>query len=154
MWLKEFFVGEIRRENILCLRNFCRMNFAKELEKALAYEANRHLTALRSGSEVEHETMLWDPARGEARPMRGKEEVHDYRYFPEPDLPTLEVPEETVERLARGLPSCPGRRSSGSSMTTDCPATTRDFSARRAPWPICSRPSHGRCRMQRRHRTG
>jgi aspartyl-tRNA(Asn)/glutamyl-tRNA(Gln) amidotransferase subunit B len=86
------------------------MNSFSQLEKALAYEATRHLNLLRSGGQVEHETMLWDPVRGEARPMRGKEEVHDYRYFPEPDLPTLEIPETTVDRLGGCLPEMPWQK--------------------------------------------
>jgi len=83
------------------------MNSFSQLEKALTYEAARHITILESGGRVQHQTMLWDPARGEARPMRGKEEVHDYRYFPEPDLPTLEVAEGTVARAAEQIPELP-----------------------------------------------
>ncbi|UCC75083.1 MAG: Asp-tRNA(Asn)/Glu-tRNA(Gln) amidotransferase subunit GatB [Gemmatimonadota bacterium] len=83
------------------------MNSFSQLEKALGFEAARHVSVLQSGGVVEHQTMLWDPLRGEARPMRGKEEVHDYRYFPEPDLPTLEVSDELVEELAGRLPEMP-----------------------------------------------
>lgn len=86
------------------------MNSFSQLEKALAYEAARHVSLLQSGDQVEHQTMLWDPVRSEARPMRGKEEVHDYRYFPEPDLPTLVVSQETVDRLAAGLPELPWQK--------------------------------------------
>jgi len=83
------------------------MNSFSQLEKALTYEAARHITILESGGRVEHQTMLWDPGRGEARPMRGKEEVHDYRYFAEPDLPSLEVAEETVAWAAEQIPELP-----------------------------------------------
>jgi aspartyl-tRNA(Asn)/glutamyl-tRNA(Gln) amidotransferase subunit B len=86
------------------------MNSFSQLEKALTYEAARHLSILRSGDQVEHQTMLWDAVRSEARPMRGKEEEHDYRYFPEPDLPTLVVPEETVARLGVDLPELPWQK--------------------------------------------
>jgi aspartyl-tRNA(Asn)/glutamyl-tRNA(Gln) amidotransferase subunit B len=86
------------------------MNSFSQLERALAHEAARHLTLVGSGGQVEHETMLWDPARGETRPMRGKEEVHDYRYFPEPDLPQLEIPEDTVQRIGRSLPEMPWQK--------------------------------------------
>jgi len=51
--------------------------------------------------------MLWDPARNEARPMRGKEEVHDYRYFPEPDIPTLDLGANAGSRAAERLPELP-----------------------------------------------
>jgi aspartyl-tRNA(Asn)/glutamyl-tRNA(Gln) amidotransferase subunit B len=86
------------------------LNSFSQLEKALTYEATRHLSLQRSGGRVEHETMLWDPMRGETRPMRGKEEVHDYRYFPEPDLPRLEVPEEAIQQIGRGLPEMPWQK--------------------------------------------
>jgi aspartyl-tRNA(Asn)/glutamyl-tRNA(Gln) amidotransferase subunit B len=83
------------------------MNSFSQLEKALRYEAERHVAIVDSGGEVDHQTMLWDPGRDEARPMRGKEEVHDYRYFPEPDLPTLEVSEAMIAALERRLPELP-----------------------------------------------
>lgn len=83
------------------------MNSFSQLEKALTYEAARHIRIFESGGTVEHQTMQWDSARGEARPMRGKEEVHDYRYFPEPDLPTLELSEGTVAWAADRIPELP-----------------------------------------------
>jgi aspartyl-tRNA(Asn)/glutamyl-tRNA(Gln) amidotransferase subunit B len=83
------------------------MNSFSQLEKALLYEAERHVATIASGGQVEHQTMLWDPARNEARPMRGKEEVHDYRYFPEPDLPALQISEQTVERIDAQIPELP-----------------------------------------------
>ncbi len=86
------------------------MNSFSQLEKALEYEAARHIGILESGGTVVHQTMLWDPSRGETRPMRGKEEVHDYRYFPDPDLPVLEVLEEKIEQLRRALPELPQQK--------------------------------------------
>jgi aspartyl-tRNA(Asn)/glutamyl-tRNA(Gln) amidotransferase subunit B len=86
------------------------MNSFSQLEKALRYEAKRHITIVEADGRVEHETMLWDPGRDEARPMRGKEEVHDYRYFPEPDLPTLEVSEALIAALERRLPELPWQK--------------------------------------------
>jgi aspartyl-tRNA(Asn)/glutamyl-tRNA(Gln) amidotransferase subunit B len=83
------------------------MNSFSQLEKALQYEADRHIAIVESGSVVEPETMLWDAARDEARPMRGKEEVHDYRYFPEPDLPALEVSEAAIAAIQSSLPELP-----------------------------------------------
>jgi aspartyl-tRNA(Asn)/glutamyl-tRNA(Gln) amidotransferase subunit B len=83
------------------------MNSFSQLEKALEFESDRHAGLLGAGEAVQHQTMLWDPGRGETRPMRGKEEVHDYRYFPEPDLPSLEVTEEAIERLKGRLPELP-----------------------------------------------
>ncbi len=87
------------------------MNSFSQLEKALEYEANRHAELRAAGAAVEHETMLWDPTRNETRHMRGKEEVHDYRYFPEPDLPRLEVSEELIGWLRDRLPELPWQKS-------------------------------------------
>ena len=83
------------------------MNSFSQLEKALRFEASRHVAVLASGGLVEHQTVLWDSTRGEAWPMRGKEEVHDYRYFPEPDLPILELGDGTLARAADALPEMP-----------------------------------------------
>ena len=65
------------------------MNSFSNVERALNFEIERQVALLESGGRVEPETLLWDADRGEARPMRSKEESHDYRYFPEPDLPPL-----------------------------------------------------------------
>ncbi len=86
------------------------MNSFSQLEKALEFEAERHIAILGSGGSVEHQTMLWDAMRGEARPMRGKEEAHDYRYFSEPDLPPLAVGDEDVARIAGELPELPWQK--------------------------------------------
>ena len=83
------------------------LNSFSQLEKALEFEASRHVAVLESGGVIEHQTMLWDPERGEARPMRSKEEVHDYRYFPEPDLPILELGDDALARAAGALPEMP-----------------------------------------------
>jgi aspartyl-tRNA(Asn)/glutamyl-tRNA(Gln) amidotransferase subunit B len=88
------------------------MNSFSQLEKALEFEASRQASVLRSGGTIEHQTMLWDPARGETRPMRGKEEVHDYRYFPEPDLPILELGDGALALAAGALPEMPQERMS------------------------------------------
>jgi aspartyl-tRNA(Asn)/glutamyl-tRNA(Gln) amidotransferase subunit B len=84
------------------------MNSFSQLEKALEFEAARHVAVLESGGAIERETVLWDPVRNEARPMRSKEEEHDYRYFREPDLPPLEVGAAVVTRLRARLPELPG----------------------------------------------
>ncbi len=86
------------------------MNSFRFLRQAIEYEARRQVEVLASGGTVEQETRLFDPQRGETRPMRSKEEAHDYRYFPEPDLPPLAVPDELVERMRRALPELPAAR--------------------------------------------
>jgi aspartyl-tRNA(Asn)/glutamyl-tRNA(Gln) amidotransferase subunit B len=86
------------------------MNSFANVERAIAYEVERHSALLRTGSAVIHETLLWDADRGEARPMRSKEESHDYRYFPDPDLPPLRVDPALIARIRAGLPELPAAR--------------------------------------------
>jgi len=83
------------------------MNSFSELEKALEFEAARQIEVLEGGGAVDHQTVLWDAVRDEARPLRGKEEVHDYRYFPEPDLPPLVLDSWMEARLRAALPELP-----------------------------------------------
>ncbi|MFQ6111492.1 MAG: Asp-tRNA(Asn)/Glu-tRNA(Gln) amidotransferase GatCAB subunit B, partial [Nitrospinota bacterium] len=75
--------------------------------RALEYEIERQIKLLTGGREVIQETRLWDPSQGVTTSMRQKEEAHDYRYFPEPDLVPLEVDEEWVERIRATLPESP-----------------------------------------------
>jgi aspartyl-tRNA(Asn)/glutamyl-tRNA(Gln) amidotransferase subunit B len=86
------------------------MNSFSGVEKALGVEIRRQEALLRRGGAVEHQTLLWDERRGTVRPMRGKEESHDYRYFPDPDLPPLHVPRERIDELAALLPELPATR--------------------------------------------
>jgi aspartyl-tRNA(Asn)/glutamyl-tRNA(Gln) amidotransferase subunit B len=69
------------------------LNSFKAVEAAVEYEARRQAQLLDASQPVRQETMLWDDERGQTRPMRSKEEAHDYRYFPEPDLPPIEISE-------------------------------------------------------------
>ncbi len=80
------------------------VNSFRYVEQALEFEARRQAALLESGGAVVHETRLWDSALGEARPMRSKEESHDYRYFPEPDLEPLDVDAAWREAIREGLP--------------------------------------------------
>lgn len=86
------------------------MNSFSGVERALAFEIERQIAIVARGGAVVHETMLWDARRGEVRPMRTKEESHDYRYFPEPDLPPLVVTRERVEAIRAALPELPQAR--------------------------------------------
>jgi aspartyl-tRNA(Asn)/glutamyl-tRNA(Gln) amidotransferase subunit B len=83
------------------------LNSFKQVEQALAFEIERQGKILEAGGRVTHDTLLWDAARGEAAVMRSKEEAHDYRYFPEPDLRVLHVSGETIARLRTELPELP-----------------------------------------------
>jgi aspartyl-tRNA(Asn)/glutamyl-tRNA(Gln) amidotransferase subunit B len=86
------------------------LNSFRFLQKALEYEIDRQSELLESGGRVVQETRLWDAAAGETISMRSKEEAHDYRYFPEPDLPPLIVEEARVARIRAGMPELPDAR--------------------------------------------
>ncbi len=83
------------------------INSFRFIKQAIDYEIERQAEILEEGGRVIQETRLFDPASGTTRSMRGKEEAHDYRYFPDPDLVPLLVGEEWVERVRRELPELP-----------------------------------------------
>ena len=86
------------------------LNSFAHVVHAVRFEAERQAALLVDGGTVVHETRLWDAARGEARPMRSKEESHDYRYFPEPDLPPLVLDRAAIETARADLPELPDAR--------------------------------------------
>jgi aspartyl-tRNA(Asn)/glutamyl-tRNA(Gln) amidotransferase subunit B len=86
------------------------LNSFRYVQRALEYEIERQTALVTSGGRVEQETRLWDTAAGRTVSMRSKEEAHDYRYFPEPDLPPLEVSAAWVEEIRRSLPELPDAR--------------------------------------------
>ena len=86
------------------------INSFRHVQRALEHEIERQIAVLESGGTVEHETRLWDTAAGRTFSMRSKEEAHDYRYFPEPDLPPLRVDASVVDDLKRTLPELPDAR--------------------------------------------
>jgi aspartyl-tRNA(Asn)/glutamyl-tRNA(Gln) amidotransferase subunit B len=86
------------------------MNSFRFLRQAIEFEMRRQVGILEGGGKVVQETRLFDPQRGETRPMRSKEEAHDYRYFPEPDLPPVRVTPEWIARVRAALPELPRAR--------------------------------------------
>jgi aspartyl-tRNA(Asn)/glutamyl-tRNA(Gln) amidotransferase subunit B len=86
------------------------LNSFRFLEDAITYEVQRQIDAIESGRRVVQETRLWDPATKRTTSMRSKEEAHDYRYFPEPDLPPLVVDARRQERVRAELPELPAPR--------------------------------------------
>jgi aspartyl-tRNA(Asn)/glutamyl-tRNA(Gln) amidotransferase subunit B len=86
------------------------MNSFRNVQRALEYEVRRQRDILLDGGEVVQETLLWDPAQGVTVSMRSKEEAHDYRYFPDPDLVPVEIDEAWIERMRAGLPELPDER--------------------------------------------
>jgi aspartyl-tRNA(Asn)/glutamyl-tRNA(Gln) amidotransferase subunit B len=86
------------------------MNSFSGVERALETEFARQCALLAGGGKVEQQTMLWDGVRGEVRPSRTKEGSHDYRYFPEPDLPPLVLKAEWIDGVRESLPELPAAR--------------------------------------------
>ncbi|MFT4570253.1 MAG: aspartyl-tRNA(Asn)/glutamyl-tRNA(Gln) amidotransferase subunit B [Hyphomicrobiaceae bacterium] len=86
------------------------LNSFRSVERAIAWEAERQAEILNSGGHIAQETRLWDADRGEGRSMRSKEEAHDYRYFPDPDLLPLLIPAAEVERIRASMPELPAAR--------------------------------------------
>jgi aspartyl-tRNA(Asn)/glutamyl-tRNA(Gln) amidotransferase subunit B len=91
------------------IKNVNSIRFAGQ---AIEYEARRQIGILEDGGSINQETRLFDPGRGETRSMRSKEEAHDYRYFPDPDLLPLEFDDAYVAELARDLPELPDEKRS------------------------------------------
>ncbi len=83
------------------------MNSFRNVERALDFEIKRQIDLLEEGNKVVQETLLWDADQNQARSMRGKEESHDYRYFPEPDLLPLSVSDEWINEISRLMPELP-----------------------------------------------
>ena len=83
------------------------VNSIRFIGQAIDYEARRQIGIIEDGGTIDQETRLFDPGRGETRSMRSKEEAHDYRYFPDPDLLPLEFDQAYVDDLARYLPELP-----------------------------------------------
>lgn len=86
------------------------VNSLRFLQKAIDYEIDRQISLIEAGGEMVQETRLWNEKEGKTYTMRSKEDAHDYRYFPDPDLPPLEVSSAWVESLKAGLPELPEAR--------------------------------------------
>ena len=86
------------------------MNSTRFIQQAIEVEAKRQIAILEAGGEVDQETRLYDPDKGETRSMRSKEEAHDYRYFPCPDLLPLEIEQSYVDGLKAALPELPDEK--------------------------------------------
>ena len=86
------------------------VNSFKALERALEYEIDRQIELVEDGEEVVQETRLWDDNAGVTRSLRGKEDAHDYRYFPEPDLMPLVISREWVEEVRKTMPELPEQK--------------------------------------------
>ncbi len=96
--------GEIKLGTKTEIKN---LNSFRNVERALEYEIRRQIAILEQGGQVVQETRLWDAVRQETRPMRSKEEAHDYRYFPDPDLVPVVVTADLLERIRLQMPEMP-----------------------------------------------
>lgn len=97
-------VGQAKLGTKVELKN---MNSFKYVRDALDYEIERQIGTVEGGGRIVQETRLFDPSKGVTAAMRGKEEAHDYRYFPEPDLPALIVESDLTERVLKAMPELP-----------------------------------------------
>ncbi|CCK81541.1 Asp-tRNA(Asn)/Glu-tRNA(Gln) amidotransferase subunit GatB [Desulfobacula toluolica] len=88
------------------------LNSFKNVEKAILYEIQRQTYVLEEGKHVIQETRLWDPSKNKTSAMRGKEEAHDYRYFPDPDLVPLIVDDQWIQKVAQDMPELPDEKQS------------------------------------------
>lgn len=86
------------------------VNSIKAVQMAIDYESRRQVEILESGGKIDQETRLWDPSKGVTRSMRSKEDAHDYRYFPDPDLLPLYLQSEWVAQIRETLPELPDRK--------------------------------------------
>lgn len=84
------------------------LNSFKSVEKAVDYEIKRQIELLEKGEKIVQETRGWDDAKQKTLSQRGKEEAHDYRYFPEPDVPPIELTDEYITQIHNSMPTMPG----------------------------------------------
>lgn len=86
------------------------VNSIKAIQMAIDYEATRQVEIIEAGGTIKQETRLWDNVKGETRSMRSKEEAHDYRYFPDPDLLPLVITQDYVDTIKKTLPELPDQK--------------------------------------------
>lgn len=119
------------------------LNSFRFIEKAIDCEIRRQVGVLESGGEIIQQTRLYDPDKNETRVMRGKEEAHDYRYFPDPDLPPIEITAELINEVREGMPTMPdeiGRRlSEAHGLSAEDLAKIGDDATKLAYFEACAR---------------
>ena len=86
------------------------LNSIKFIKQAIEFEANRQIEIIEKGGEIEQNTLLFDTQTGKTRPMRSKEEAHDYRYFPDPDLLPLKLEDNLINEIKKQIPELPDER--------------------------------------------
>ena len=91
-------------------REIKNLNSFRFLQQAIDAEVQWQIDLIEDGGVVRQATVLFDPERGETRAMRSKEDAHDYRYFPDPDLPPLAIAADWIERVRAAMPELPRHR--------------------------------------------
>ena len=86
------------------------VNSIKFMQMAIEYEANRQVDLIEEGTLIDQETRLFDTKKNETRSMRSKEDAHDYRYFPDPDLLPLELEDNFIEQIKKDIPELPDEK--------------------------------------------
>ena len=86
------------------------LNSIKFIKQAINYEVKRQIEVLEEGGSIEQNTLLFNTSTGKTKPMRSKEEAHDYRYFPDPDLLPLEIDQEDIDNIKKQIPELPDKR--------------------------------------------
>ena len=128
--------GDFKHLGTRCeIKNVNSMRF---IAQAVEYEARRQIEVIEGGGTIRQETRLYDSKVGETRSMRSKEEAHDYRYFPDPDLLPLELDQSWVEAIEKPCPNCRTRRKPASCRAVCRPMTPRCWS-RNASWPTITK---------------
>ncbi|NGP87010.1 Asp-tRNA(Asn)/Glu-tRNA(Gln) amidotransferase subunit GatB [Fodinibius halophilus] len=103
-------VRPVGREKFGTRTELKNMNSFRNVERAIQYEIDRQIALIEEGGKVVQQTLLWDANKMETRTMRSKEEAHDYRYFPEPDIPPVVVTDEMLGEIKEELPEMPDVR--------------------------------------------
>lgn len=119
------------------------VNSIRFVRQAIEYEAQRQVDIIEAGGKVDQETRLFDPNKGETRSMRSKEEAHDYRYFPDPDLLPVEFDDASLKLPAQACRNC---------LTTRKPASLRNLACRTIT-PACWWPRKSRATISRPDRS-
>src|SRR5262249_18449650 len=91
-------------------REIKNLNSFRFLQQAIEYEVQWQIETLEGGGKIEQATVLFDPDSGETRAMRSKEDAHDYRYFPDPDLLQIEISEQWINEIKAAMPELPDSR--------------------------------------------
>ena len=121
-------------------REIKNLNSFRFLQQAIDYEVQWQIETLEDGGRIEQATVLFDPDSGETRMMRSKEDAHDYRYFPDPDLLPLVIDEAWIGRVRAGMPELPAAMKARFMAEFASPPTTPPPSPPPRSWPPSSRP--------------